>query len=116
MKKLNGCPRCNGAVLEIDSSNTDGPLCITCGWRRPEVPAEVRLQVEEHIGKPYLEDRYSHSRIATGKPPLSGWDRVKRRRERERRTDDGDGEVLVQEDDRGRRVEEPRAEALYEAT
>jgi len=41
-------------------------------------------QVKEHLGDPYMEDRYTHARIGTGKPPLSGWDRVKRRREREK--------------------------------
>ena len=31
-----------------------------------------------------MEERYTHSRIGTGKPPLNGWERVKRRRERDR--------------------------------
>jgi hypothetical protein len=59
-------------------------MCLNCGWRKAEVPTEVLKQVKNHLGDPYMEDRYTHTRIGTGKPPLSGWDRVKRRREREK--------------------------------
>ena len=83
MITLQSCPRCNGAILEY-SHPVDSALCITCGWRRAEIPADVLAQVKAHLGEPYMEDRYIHTRIGTGKPPLSGWDRVKRRRERER--------------------------------
>jgi hypothetical protein len=34
-----------------------------------------------------MDDRYSHRQIGTGKPPLSGWEREKRRREREQETE-----------------------------
>ncbi len=82
MMDLKGCPRCNGAVLVSDPS-ADGAVCVNCGWRRSDVSSEVMAQVVAHLGKPYMEDRYSHSRIGTGKPPLSGWDRLKCRRELE---------------------------------
>ena len=58
-------------------------MCVNCGWRKTEIPADVLEQYEAHLGKAYMEERYVHTRIGTGKPPLNGWQRVKRRRERE---------------------------------
>ncbi len=84
MISLKSCPRCKGAVMDSPNPNLDSPMSITCGWRKSDVSAEVLAQVQAHLGEPDMEDRYTHSRIGTGKPPLSGWDRVKRRRERER--------------------------------
>jgi len=84
MIALQSCPRCKGAVLQYSGTAVDSPLCINCGWRKADVPVDVLEQVEQHLGQPYMEDKYTHARIGTGKPPLSGWDRVKRRRERER--------------------------------
>ena len=75
-----GCPRCKGAVLEFPASHDEGAMCVNCGWRRHSIPPEVQEYVDEHLGKPYLRQRYQRARIATGKPPLSGWDRLKRRR------------------------------------
>ena len=83
MITLYACPRCNGAVLDYSSPLADSPLCITCGWRRPEVPPDIQAEVEAHMGKTFMEDRYKHRQIGTGKPPLSGWDREKRRRARD---------------------------------
>jgi len=83
MMNLHGCPRCNGAVVQYGPPSFDSDMCINCGWRPQEIPADVLELVEAHAGKAYLEDRTGHSRIGTGKPPLSGWDRVKRRRQRE---------------------------------
>jgi hypothetical protein len=48
-----------------------------------EIPPDVQAMVADHLGKPYMEDRYTHHRIGTGKPPLSGWDRIKRARQRD---------------------------------
>ena len=84
MMALHSCPRCKGAVMEHGQTAPESAVCINCGWRRAEIPEDVIAQVEAHLGQPYMEDRYAHSRIGTGKPPLSGWERVKRRRERER--------------------------------
>ena len=84
MISLHACPKCKGAVLEYDAPNLESPLCLNCGWRRAEIPPDVQAQVEAHLGKADLEERYAHSRIGTGKPPLSGWQRIKRRKERER--------------------------------
>jgi len=82
---LQACPKCRGAVLEhYPAVLDDGPLCVNCGWRRSDIPPDVRAQVEARLGEQYLEDRYVHSRIGTGKPPLSGWQRLKRLRERNR--------------------------------
>ena len=83
MITLQACPRCKGAVLEYPHPDVESALCINCGWRRSPVPAAIQAQVEAHLGKPFMEDRYVRDRIGTGKPPLNGWDRVKRRRERE---------------------------------
>lgn len=90
MIALEDCPRCGGAVLDYRSPITDSPLCITCGWRRAEISAEVLAEVEAYKGKPYMEDRYTHKQIGTGKPPLSGWEREKRRRERNERRQAGE--------------------------
>lgn len=84
MISLEGCPRCNGAMLKYPDPVVDGTLCVNCGWRKADVPPEIQTQVEAHLGKPYMEERYTHSRIGTGKLPLNGWERVKRRREREK--------------------------------
>ena len=51
----------------------DGPLCITCGWRRQDVSPEVHLEVEAHTGMEFIEGRYRHKQIGTGKPPLSDY-------------------------------------------
>ena len=84
MITVNACPRCHGAVLEYRAPATDGALCVNCGWRRPSIPPDIQAQVEAHLGEPFLrEDRKGNHRVGTGKPPLSGWDRVKRRRARE---------------------------------
>ena len=81
--KLSDCPRCNGAVMDYRSPIADSPMCITCGWRKETVPQDVLDEVEAHLGKAFMEDRYTHKQIGTGKPPLSGWEREKRRRQRE---------------------------------
>ena len=83
MIELDACVRCGGAILDYSSPITDSPMCITCGWRKVSVPADVQAEVEAHMGKTFMEDRYTHKQIGTGKPPLSGWEREKRRRERE---------------------------------
>ena len=84
MIALHDCPRCNGAVLEYPAPADDGRLCINCGWRKADINPDIQAQVQAHLGKRYMEGRYTHNRIGTGKPPLNGWERVKRRRERER--------------------------------
>ena len=83
MINLSACPRCNGPVLDYSSPVADSPLCITCGWRQAKIPPEVQAEVDAHQGKSYMEDRYAHRQIGTGKPPLSGWEREKRRRARD---------------------------------
>jgi hypothetical protein len=86
MITLDACPRCGGAILDYGTPIADSPMCITCGWRKVNVPQDVIDEVEEHMGKAFMEDRYTHKQIGTGKPPLSGWEREKRRREREQQT------------------------------
>ena len=71
--------------MEHGPSIEDGAVCINCGWRKQEIPADVLEQVQAHLGEPYMDGRRPQQRIGTGKPPLSGWDRVKLRRERVRR-------------------------------
>ena len=71
-------------MLEYPTPAVERALCVNCGWRRSEVPPDVQSQVEAHVGEALMEERYVHDRIGTGKPPLSGWERTKRRRERER--------------------------------
>ena len=84
MIRFHACPRCEGAVLENTRSYADDATCISCGWRRAGIPDDVRDQVQEHLGKRVLESSYVRDRVGTGKPPLSGWDRVKLQRERAR--------------------------------
>lgn len=85
MIELDACQRCGGAIIDYSSPIADSPMCITCGWRKVTVPTDVQAEVEAHLGKTFMEDRYTHKQIGTGKPPLSGWEREKRRRERVRR-------------------------------
>ena len=86
MISVNACPRCRGAVVEQSPPAIDTALCVNCGWRRQEIPPDVQMEVAAHVGKPFLEEsRYTHHRIATGKPALTGWERVKRARDRETR-------------------------------
>ena len=76
--KLRSCLKCNGAVLECPDGELDSAFCINCGWRRPEAsPADETL--DESKNRVRLPVRGAHSRIGTGKPPLSGWARTKRR-------------------------------------
>ena len=79
------CPRCGGAVIDYRCQAVDTALCITCGWRRRDVPPGVQQEVEAHLGKSYVENRYMHSRLGKGKPPLSGWEREKLRRAKKKR-------------------------------
>ena len=84
MITVHACPRCHGAVLEYGAPATDSALCVNCGWRQPNIPPDIQAQVEAHLGEPFLRsDRTGSHRVGTGKPPLSGWDRVKRRKARE---------------------------------
>ena len=82
MISLLACPKCNGAVLEDPLPLADNPLCVNCGWRCPAVPRDVQAEVEAHLGRDTVEQRIPE-RIGKGEPPMSGWQRTKRRRERE---------------------------------
>jgi Zn ribbon nucleic-acid-binding protein len=84
MIRIRACPRCDGAILEHRPSDVEDAMCINCGWRRQDIPDDVQQEVVAHRDKAYVEDRYVRERIGTGKPPLSGWDRKKRLRERVR--------------------------------
>ena len=80
MPALRGCPKCYGAVL------CDGfgePLCICCGWRPVALSEDVKLEVQKYWGKRQIGHGNSARKIATGKPPASGWQRELRRREKE---------------------------------
>jgi hypothetical protein len=83
------CPRCEGTVLVTRPQGRfdtviDDPSCINCGWRRTVVPPDVLTEVRARMGKAYMESRYFRNEIGKGKVPLSGWERSKQRRERER--------------------------------
>ena len=84
MITLAACPKCNGAVLDYGCQEADNPMCITCGWRCGDAPPEIQAEVEAHMGKTFIENRYMHREIGGGKPPLSGWERTLLRRQRER--------------------------------
>ena len=84
MMSFQGCPRCKGAVLEFPATDNEGAMCVNCGWRRRSIPPDIQEYVDEHLGKPYLRERYERAKIGTGKPPLSGWERLKRRRTQKR--------------------------------
>ena len=80
--KLQACPRCRGAIIDYSLPPEESPLCIVCGWREQNVPQAVADEVSEHLGRPFVEHTYTHSSPFRGKPPLSGWEREKRRRTR----------------------------------
>ncbi len=77
MMLFNACPRCEGPVL--DCKYSEDYLCVVCGWRRADIPEEVRAEVTERSGKNILYRDYP--KIATGKPPVSGWQRELRKRQ-----------------------------------
>ena len=85
MISLHACPRCDGAVLEHGSSDDEDAGCINCGWRRQDIPEDVTDRVQAHLGKPSIDNYYTRQQIGQGKPPLSGWDRIKHQRELLRR-------------------------------
>ena len=76
------CPRCEGPIVDAEDPVEDSPLCITCGWRRSDVAPDVQAEVEAFMGKDVPRPRSPRKRIGTGKPPLSGWEREKRRKDR----------------------------------
>jgi Zn ribbon nucleic-acid-binding protein len=77
------CPRCNGVVLADPFE--DDVKCVTCGWHPRTVPDDVMLEVEAHKGKSNIG--HNRKRPPQGKPALSGWERLKRRREKQRQLD-----------------------------
>ena len=81
MINFGACPRCGAAVIDEAPPFEDSPMCITCGWRRPDVPVDIQAEVQAHLGKKFVENRYTHKQIGKGKAPLSGWERTKRQRE-----------------------------------
>ena len=80
--RLQACPRCEGAIVNYSHPSVESPMCIVCGWRDQSIPRAVAEEVAEHLGRPYVEHTYTHSSPFRGKPPLSGWEREKRRRVR----------------------------------
>ena len=78
---LGACPKCKGPVIHDRESSEDYPLCIMCGWRPRRVPRAVREEIHTHLGKTSLKHPYEHKNPMRGKPPLSGWEREKRRRQ-----------------------------------
>ena len=79
---LQACPRCRGAIIDYSHPPEESPMCIVCGWRDHKVSRAVADEVTEHLGRPFVEHTYTHSSPYRGKPPLSGWEREKRRRMR----------------------------------
>ena len=81
------CPRCDGPVLRHAVTVDDNDLCIICGWRRVNVPRWIQEQVSTRLGQDTVEDSFQRSRYrkATGKAPLSGWERKIRRKAEDRR-------------------------------
>jgi hypothetical protein len=43
----------------------------------------VQAEVDDHIGEDFVEHVYTHHQVGRGKPALSGWEREKRRRQRQ---------------------------------
>ena len=68
MIDLGACPRRRGPVVDFAEPFDDSPLCVVCGWRRSEIPAEVSA----FLGKDISLTRHIRKRIGAGKPPLSG--------------------------------------------
>ena len=81
--RVQACPRCGGAILDYAHPPEESALCITCGWRDQQVPESVQDEVRAHLGKSFIDHVYTHRDAGRGKPPLSGWEREKRRRVRE---------------------------------
>ncbi len=58
-------------------------MCVNCGWRHRVLPVDVLTVVWASIGKTEVAEGKAYSRRGTGKPPISGWERRKRGRDRE---------------------------------
>ncbi|HAL46759.1 MAG: hypothetical protein FI707_11565 [SAR202 cluster bacterium] len=82
MLRQETCPRCEGLV--VDEPFEDELKCIYCGWRPVEIPDDVQREVDSHIGRSFID--HSRKRPPRGKPPLSGWEREKLRRQRQNGT------------------------------
>ena len=50
----NTCPRCNGAVIDYQSSSEDSAKCLTCGWRDQQVSQDVQREINVSLGQPKL--------------------------------------------------------------
>ena len=74
------CPRCNGVVL--DDPFEAEMKCVTCGWRPRTVPDDVKREVEAHKGKSNIG--HNRKKPPRGKPPLSGWERMQKLKEKQR--------------------------------
>ena len=48
------CPRCNGAVVDYQTSDEDSPTCLTCGWRDQQVSPDVQREINASLGQPKL--------------------------------------------------------------
>ena len=62
MTELDTCQRCGGSIIDEATPITDSPICITCGWRKVGVPADVLAKVQARLGKTFMEDRFRTSR------------------------------------------------------
>lgn len=60
--EFRACPKCGGDVLENSSASSEGAFCINCGWRAPNIPYDVSMQVKAHEGKRNIEDAYERDR------------------------------------------------------
>jgi hypothetical protein len=73
------CPRCEGTV---STSETDDPLCVNCGCRQARIPDDVRAEVGVFQGKKYIGNTLAGTRMGTGLPSASGWERERHHRRR----------------------------------
>ena len=76
---LNSCPRCNGAVLDYVQPTEDSTMCIMCGWLDRTVSESVLTEVKNHLAS-HSSSTPTRSKVTRGKPPMSCWEREKKRR------------------------------------
>ena len=79
MIRPESCPKCDGVI--VDEPLEDELKCLSCGWRPAEIPPDVQEEVDLHLGRSFID--HSRKHLPRGKPPLTGWEREKLRRQRQ---------------------------------
>ncbi len=68
MGRLNGCPRCDGALIHNDEEDLQ---CLCCGWVEVSIPIDIVMDMEE-IENGRLREPGKRGRKRGSAPKVSG--------------------------------------------